>query len=200
IKQIKVLRIRVKLTKVLNKQSLEERTKEEDRINPITDLLKVNKIFCFLGIIFCVSCDSNKEYDSYQTLKEGVWGLKDRVLFEVEVKDTVSLQNVFLNVRTDVNYPYRNLYVISKMSLPSGLVLIDTLEYEMADAFGNLLGDGFTDVKNNKLYYLENHQFSQQGMYVFEFYQAMRKRGEIHGLEGLEGVVDVGLRIEKTQD
>lgn len=160
----------------------------------------MNKIFYFLGIIFCVSCDSNKEYDSYQTLKEGVWGLKDRVLFEVEVKDTVSLQNVFLNVRTDVNYPYRNLYVISKMSLPSGLVLIDTLEYEMADAFGNLLGDGFTDVKNNKLYYLENHQFPQQGMYVFEFYQAMRKRGEIHGLEGLEGVVDVGLRIEKTQD
>lgn len=163
-------------------------------------LLRVNKIVCLIFVIICVSCDANKEYDSYQSMEKGLWNLKKPVVFKVDIQDINSQQNVFLNVRTDSNYPYRNLYVVSKMTLPNGAVLKDTLEYEMADAFGNWLGDGMTDVKDNKLYYLEKYKFPKQGTYIFEFYQAMRKRGEMDGLEELEGVTDVGLRIEKIQD
>lgn len=163
-------------------------------------LLRVNKIICFICFVLCISCDANKEYDAYQSMENSLWKLEEPVVFEVDMKNINSQQNVFLNVRTNSDYPYRNLYVVSKMTLPNGAVLKDTLEYEMADAFGNWLGDGMTDVKDNKLYYLEKYKFPEQGMYTFEFYQAMRKRGEINGLDTLEGVTDVGLRIEKTQD
>ena len=163
-------------------------------------LQRVNKIISIIFIFICISCDSNKKYDTYQSIKNSVWKLEEPVVFEVDIQDTISQQNVFLNVRTDSKYPYRNLFIISKMTLPNGAILKDTLEYEMADAFGNWLGDGITDVKDNKLYYLENYKFTKKGTYIFEFYQAIRNRGEINGLKELKGVTDVGLRIEDIQD
>lgn len=163
-------------------------------------LLKVNKFFCFIAILVSISCDSNKEYDSYQSIENSLWKLNEPVVFEVDIEQAEAQQNVFLNVRTDSNYPYRNLYIISKMILPNGAVLQDTLEYEMADAFGNRLGAGITDVKDNKLYYLENYKFPKKGTYVFEFHQAMRKRGDIKGIEELKGITAVGLRIENIED
>ena len=163
-------------------------------------LQRVNKIIYFIVIFLCISCDSKKKYDVYQAMENSVWKLDQPVVFEVDIDDTNSQQNVFLNVRTDSDYLYRNLFIISKMTLPNGAILKDTLEYEMADAFGNWLGDGITDVKDNKLYYLENYKFTKKGTYIFEFYQAMRNRGEINGLEELKGVIDVGLRIEDVQD
>ena len=163
-------------------------------------LQRVNEIIYFIFVFLCISCDSDKKYDTYQAMDNSVWRLEEPVVFEVDIEDTNSQQNVFLNVRTDSDYPYRNLYVISKMTLPNGAILQDTLEYEMADAFGNWLGDGMTDVKDNKLYYLEKYKFPKKGTYRFEFYQAMRNRGEIKGLEELKGVTDVGLRIEDIQD
>lgn len=164
-------------------------------------LLRVNKFL--IGILFFVtfvSCDSKKEYDSYLSMDNESWNINNSVKFKVDIEDIERQKNVFLNVRTNSSYLYRNLYVIGKMTLPNGAVLKDTLEYEMADAFGNWLGDGITDVKENKLYYLEKYKFPIKGEYVFEFSHAMRKRGNVQGVLDLEGVTDVGIRIEKTQD
>ncbi|NIJ44013.1 gliding motility-associated lipoprotein GldH [Wenyingzhuangia heitensis] len=158
----------------------------------------MNKLLFCVVLILSISCDRYKKYDSYQTLKNGTWQAKDSVVFKADIKDTIQSHHVFLNVRTDNNYQYRNLFVISKVTLPSKIVIQDTLEYEMADAFGNWLGDGLTDVKNNKLFFLEDYIFPERGTYQFEFFQAMRKRGEIDGVPKLFGVIDVGLRIEES--
>ena len=164
------------------------------------DLPKVSRLFYIAVCILSFSCDRYKQYDQYQDLKGGNWKQNEPVLFNVKVEDTISPVHVFLNVRTDKEYGYRNLFVISKVTLPSTKVIQDTLEYEITDAFGNWLGQGWTDVRNNKLFFLENYQFPEKGMYQFQFYQAMRKRGSIEGFDELLGVTDVGLRIEKTQN
>lgn len=163
------------------------------------DLQKVNKILFTILMVALVSCD-NKKYDSYQTLENANWQINKPISFEVNLEAISKPHHVFLNIRTDKNYPYRNLYVISKLTFPDGVAIQDTLEYEMADAYGNWLGDGLTDVKNNQLYFLENYTFPKQGTYQFEFTHAMRKRGELEGLQTLEGVRDVGLRIEEVQN
>ncbi len=163
------------------------------------DLRKVNKLLLLGVFLVLFSCDSSKKYDAYVALNNGVWLADAKVAFDVEIEDIKTKQHVFLNLRTDNNFPYRNLFVISKMTNPQGLVVKDTLEYHMADAFGNWLGDGFTDVRNNKLFFLENHQFKEKGMYRFEFEQAMRSRTDVEGVKELEGVIDVGLRIEAVK-
>lgn len=163
------------------------------------DLQKVNKIFCIVLIALFASCDGNKIYDTYQPIENNSWSIDQPISFNVTIKENTQPLNVFLNIRNDNNYRFRNLYIISNLKMPDGVTIKDTLEYEMCDAFGNWLGTGITDVKNNKLFYLENYTFPQKGEYQFEFTHAMRKRGNLDGIKELEGIKDIGLRIENTQ-
>ena len=157
----------------------------------------MRKITGFGLFFLCfISCDSNRIFDEYQSIDENTW-LKDRIVnFELAVEDTVSKNNLFINIRNDKEYEFSNLFLITKMEFPNGAKIIDTLEYEMTDKFGNHLGSGYTDIKVNKLFYKENVQFSKKGNYNFQVEQAMRKSGNIHSLDSLKGITDVGFRIE----
>ena len=89
--------------------------------------------------------------------------------------------------------------MITELQYPSGFHVVDTLEYKMADSFGNWLGTGFTDIKENKLTYREEFSFTEAGVYDINIQQAMRKRDELDGIQSLKGISDVGFRIE-TKD
>jgi gliding motility-associated lipoprotein GldH len=69
----------------------------------------------------------------------------------------------------------------------------------MTDSFGNWLGTGFTDVKENKLFYKENVVFPELGDYKFNVYHATRGVNDIEGNNPLLGITDVGLKIEKIK-
>ena len=73
------------------------------------------------------------------------------------------------------------------------------MEYELANPDGSLMGQGLTDTKENKLFYKENFVFPKAGKYYINIQQAVRKSGKIEGVELLEGITDVGLRIEKKE-
>jgi hypothetical protein len=66
----------------------------------------------------------------------------------------------------------------------------------MSNPDGTLLGDGFTDVKESKLYYKERMKF-KSGNYKIHIKQALRQTGKVEGVQKLEGITDVGFRIEK---
>ena len=66
----------------------------------------------------------------------------------------------------------------------------------MAKTNGELLGSGFSDVKENKLWFKENFIFSETGNYLINIQHAMRENGVVKGVENLEGITDVGFRIE----
>jgi gliding motility-associated lipoprotein GldH len=85
------------------------------------------------------------------------------------------------------------------MQFPNGEQVIDTLEYDMADAHGQFLGEGITEIKESKLFYKEGIRFPVSGNYSLEVFQAMRKNGEIEGVAKLSGNSDVGFRIEKNK-
>lgn len=85
------------------------------------------------------------------------------------------------------------------MQFPNGKVISDTLEYEMTKPNGEWLGTGFGDVKENKLWYKENVKFYESGDYCVRIKQAMRKNGQVEGIEDLQGITDVGFRIEKSE-
>ncbi len=150
---------------------------------------------CFLLFLSC-SKSSNAVYDKYETTN-GEWKKEDVKAFVFETIDTVSNHNIFLNVRANKNYPYSNMFVIFKIYQPDSSVLTDTLQYQMADPDGTLLGNGFSDVKESKLWLKENFRFSQQGDYKFTVEQAVRELGEVEGVSSLKGISDLGIRIEK---
>ena len=89
------------------------------------------------------------------------------------------------------------MFLIVEMDFPHGKKIKDTLEYKMADPSGKLLGVGITDIKENKLWYKENVIFKEKGEYVVKIQHAMRENGKVSGVVNLEGITDIGFRIEK---
>ncbi len=75
---------------------------------------------------------------------------------------------------------------------PNGNKIIDTLEYNLADAKGRWIGKGLSDIKNIKLGYKKAVRFSQNGKYMFYVTHGMRENE-------LEGIIDVGIIIEKSK-
>jgi gliding motility-associated lipoprotein GldH len=138
-------------------------------------------------------------YDQYKSIENHEWPSDNIFEFIVSNKDTISKNNVFINIRNTKNYEFSSLFLITKIEFPSGFQVVDTLEYEMTDAQGNWLGTGFTDLKENKLFYKEGVVFSEKGDFKFSIQHATRGINDIEGENPLNGVTDVGLRIEKVK-
>ena len=162
------------------------------------EAIQKNKGFFLLVIsILMISCNDISEYNQYKTLENSTWNAEENIFFNFEVKDTISPKNLFLNIRNNNEYEYSNLYIITELKFPNNTIVIDTLQYEMADAFGKFLGNGFSSVKENKLFYKEGKVFPVSGDYSLGIRQAMRKSGEVNAIESLTGIQEVGFSIEK---
>lgn len=159
----------------------------------------MHKYFLLLfGAFLLVSCDSGLVYDEFQSINNSKWASENKIEFIVSNTDTISSKNVFITIRNNKNYEFSSLFLIAKIEFPKGLRVVDTLEYEMADAHGKWLGSGFTDIKENKLFYKENVVFTEKGDYKFSIQHATRSIHDIEGENPLNGITDVGLSIEKV--
>ena len=153
-------------------------------------------LFLFVCSIIFVACDSNRVFDVYKSIPNK-WHKDSIVSFKVNPPDSINPYNLFVNLRNTNDYKYNNLFLIVEMVFPHGKTINDTLEYRMADPTGKLLGTGFTDIKENKLWYKEQVVFEETGNYTINIQHAMRENGKVNGVVELEGVTDVGFRIEK---
>lgn len=152
----------------------------------------------FVIALLLSSCDGNAVFHTNEDLPN-FWHKDSAAVFKVNELDSVRPYNLFITLRNDNNYKYDNLFLITKIQFPNGRTLVDTLEYNMANPDGSWLGTGFGNLKENKLWYRENVRFSELGTYTFSVWQAMRRNGDVQPITALEGIHDVGLRIEKTK-
>lgn len=153
-------------------------------------------MICF-GVF--ISCDSNRVFDEYKSVPNK-WHKDSIINFNITPPDTISNYNLFVNLRNTNEYKFSNLFLIVEMNFPNGKVIKDTLEYRMAKPNGEFLGEGFSDIKENKLWYKEGVVFNESGEYKVNIQHAMRMNGEVQGVENLEGITDIGFRIEKYLD
>ncbi|MGB5419669.1 gliding motility lipoprotein GldH [Algibacter sp.] len=159
-------------------------------------MLKNRFLLVFFTCSFIlVSCDSNSVYDNYKSVPNA-WHKDSIVSFKVNPPDYIKPHNLFVNLRNTNAYKYNNLFLIVEMVFPHGKTIKDTLEYRMAEPSGKLLGKGFTDIKENKLWYKEGVVFNETGEYTINIQHAMRENGKVQGVVELEGITDIGFRIE----
>ena len=157
-----------------------------------------NSLFFILSLLI-FSCDSNRVYDEYHTLPK-LWNNTEIQEFSYTSNDTVSNYDLIINIRNNEDYNFSNLFLVTEIYFPKGKVVADTLQYQMANPDGSFLGEGFTEVKHNKLLFKENFIFSEEGDYKVKIRQAMRRLDEVNGIEDLEGITEVGFRIESKED
>lgn len=145
--------------------------------------------------VFFLGCDEHRVFDDYQPVRKG-WHKDSVLVFKVERPDSLKAYDLFINIRNNNEYDYNNLFLIAEMRFPHGKVVTDTLEYEMASPDGEWLGKGFGDIKESRLWYKEAVRFDEPGKYTFRIRQAMRKNGQVEGVQNLTGITHVGFRIE----
>ncbi len=159
----------------------------------------MRKLFIIISVsLGIISCNDTTVFDTYKPISKSQWHKDSIINFTFSPIDTLSKNNVYINLRNNIDYEYSNLYIIVGIDFPNNDKVIDTLEYEMTDGEGKFLGAGFTDLKENKLEYKTNVIFPTTGSYTISVQHAMRKNGQVNGIELLQGVTDIGLQIEKT--
>ena len=154
-----------------------------------------NSVLLFLGITLFFSCDKKRVFDEYKSLGNS-WDKDSVVTFNLPELDSIKKYNLFVNLRANNNYPFNNLFLIVAIERPNGFTKVDTLEYQMANPDGSLMGNGFSDIKESKLFYKEKVRF--RGKYKVHIKHAVRENGKVPGVTTLDGITEVGFRIEKT--
>ena len=154
-----------------------------------------NSLVLLFAVIFIFSCDKKRVFDDYKSVGN-TWHKDSVVIFELPKLDASKKYNLYVNVRDNNDYPFNNIFLIVSLEHPNRKIIVDTLEYQMTNPDGTLLGEGFSDIKENKLFYKNNVLFTQKGIYKIHIKHVVRQTGKIEGVDKLSGVSDVGFRIE----
>ncbi|TKG94481.1 gliding motility lipoprotein GldH [Puteibacter caeruleilacunae] len=152
--------------------------------------LTVYSLLCCLVLMLVVACDRNSVFDSYQELNVEGWHKDSLAHFSVDITDTITPCDMYVNIRNKGSYPNSNLWLFVYMTAPDGKVKTDTIEYILADPSGKWRGSGLGDLYDNQLPLKSNVVFPVSGSYEVKLQHGMRA-------DVLEGIRDIGIRIEK---
>ena len=155
----------------------------------------LKKISFILLIVTILSSCVNKNviFDESVVISNAAWNNQDFPYFDVNVEDTTSTYNFYLNIRHLENYRYSNFYMFLHTTFPDGNQTHDTIELVLSYPDGRWIGKGSGSMRDNNILLNNNLHFPAKGNYRFEIEQAMRE-------SVLEGITDVGIRFEKNRN
>ncbi len=149
-------------------------------------------LWALSSFVILTACANNDVYFQYQTIQHDGWN-KDSVLtFDVNITDTISAYNIYVNIRNTSDYPYQNLWLFLNKLNPDSTLVNDSIECYLADQHGKWLGSGVGSIKEMPVLYEQNKHFKARGIYKYEITQGMRE-------DVLKGVNDIGIRVEKIK-
>jgi len=135
------------------------------------------------------SCDGNRYFEQNIEILNNNWAYNDAQNFYVDITDTTSSFNFYLNIRNTTDYPYANLYLFIQTTFPDSVYARDTIEFQLANVDGRWMGEGYGEYKYSHFILREAMRFSQKGVHEFSIEHGMRK-------DTLSGISDIGIRLE----
>ena len=161
------------------------------KIEKMKNIFPAGMLFSLLTVLVTVACNGDVVYERNERIPGNEWSRYHIPVFEVEITDTLNAHNLLINLRNTGEYPRSNLFLFISATSPGGAFTRDTLELVLAEPSGRWKGRGFGSVWQNRFFYRQNVRFPERGIYTFEVEQAMR-------IDDLPGILDVGLRIERS--
>jgi gliding motility-associated lipoprotein GldH len=148
--------------------------------------------------ICILSCEPNPVFIKYNSINEG-WQKDSIQNFFFQNEDKLIKTNSYLILRLNQKYRYNNIFVIITASNSSETISRDTIEYDVADNFGKLIGSKMINIHELNLLHKIDFQLMPKENYFINIEHAMRNVNETIGVEKLEGVLDVGYKFEKDK-
>ncbi|MFW5656881.1 MAG: gliding motility lipoprotein GldH [Bacteroidota bacterium] len=151
----------------------------------------INASYLGLVLFFIIlSCSGDILFEKHQKIPEPGWSISDTLVFDVPVNDTLAAYDIFIHLRNTSDYNWRNIFLFTTTTAPTGEQVTDTLEYYLADASGKWLGKGWGHIWSNTLPYRQNIRFPYKGIYTIKIVQGMRT-GQ------LKHIRDVGIIVSE---
>lgn len=142
-------------------------------------------VFLLLG-----ACTNNNVYFKYEAVDPAGWEKDSVYSFDIEIADTLSAYNIYINTRHTPTYPYQNIWLFISETSPDSIVINDTIEFYLANNRGEWLGSGSGSLKEMPVLFEQNKSFDRSGIYQYNIRHGMRT-------DSLKGINDIGVRIEK---
>lgn len=152
----------------------------------------IHSIFVILPLVSLVGCNKKEVLYSEKKKLPEKWSKETKNEYQFEIKDTASRYNMLMPITIEGNYPFSNLYLISKFQDPENREIVDTLNYPIAYPDGSPIGNKSGNLYDFFLIYRENFKFRTKGKYRLKITHGMRENP-------LVGVHEIGLNIEKTK-
>lgn len=141
--------------------------------------------------LFC-SCDERTVYHTFRSVPLSGWARQDTLSFDVSIDDTLSLYELYVEVRHRNDYPYSNLALLLSYTTPaSSCCLMDTLQLNMADERGVWYGKGWSDLYLHTVH-AGTLRLGRRGDYHFRLTGAMSDTL-------LRGLNDVGIMLRRSE-
>ena len=152
------------------------------------------KIYILFSLVI-FSCDSNVEFLKYNSINR-VWHKDSLQEFSFELNET-NEYNTFVNLRINEEYKFSNIFLITTLKDSLNILSKDTLQFKLADKSGKFVGKKRINLVDNKLLHKKQLKLEGNKKYFLSIEHAMRVINKVGGLENLQGVTDIGYKIEK---
>jgi gliding motility-associated lipoprotein GldH len=147
-------------------------------------------IFLSCLVTALAACTKSNLYDKNISIHEGQWAYGDAKKFKVNIIDTASNYNLFVNVRHTDQYQFNNLWLIITTTYPDSSTRQDKVNVELSQTDGRWTGTCVDGICYNSVLVQTDFTFPQKGDYIFAIEQDMR-------MNPITEIFDIGLKIEK---
>ena len=168
--------------------------RKEIRIRRNSQLMKSllkNSILSLFSACLLTACNEHTVYHSYQSLPNKGWGKSDTLSFQIPITDSVpTTLRLFAEVRNSIEYPYHDLHLFISQNLQDSTVWrTDTITFCLADSTGRWMGHGWGSIYQSETF-ITSVRPLHPANYTIKIMSGMKD-------EKLQGLSDVGIRIEK---
>jgi gliding motility-associated lipoprotein GldH len=151
---------------------------------------------CFLLVLiamFLTACqDKSLVYQDHHLIPNSQWNEDSAMVFKFNIDDEKSSYNIYYFVRSNLAYPFANLYLRDEI-FEAGNAKSNTglKQFFLSDPeTGQPRGSGLADVRDYTLLAYQGVQFKKKGIYTLRLKHYMRQ-------EILQGISCVGIIVEQ---
>lgn len=151
-------------------------------------------VLALTASLLFTGCDSRRVYEQNYDQSSAQWLVGDSIRFSFSIPDTSGRYNIICNLRNTNAYPYSRIFI--QYALTDSLR--QSAERQMISGYlfdprtGKPEGrSGIGDIFSHRFALLKAYHFHVAGSYELAITQMMRT-------DTLQGIVSVGLRVEKA--
>ena len=157
-------------------------------------MIEKTKYFLLLSFLIFNSClNENIVFVNYNNI-DGSWDKKNQIEFSFDSNETTV--DLSLLIRSDSSYPFSNIYLITTIDNNQNTI-VDTINHTFQNnntKWYNLQSSG---MNNSKILLKKNFKIFD-GKFNFKVRHSIRYLDSVVAQTKLDGILDVGLIVEKS--